>query len=80
MSILGDDVFFLLLMVESVLDFQQQKACINKLIKKRFQNHLKNVGSYFQDNLNKIIKNYDLDTFISCDGHPCRSIFYNKGF
>ncbi len=80
MSILGDDVFFSFTYGGECLGLSAAKACIKKLINKKVPDHLRNIGTYFQDNLNKIISNYELDSFISCDGHPCRSIFTIKDF
>lgn len=74
MSLLGDDVFFSFTYGGECLGLAAAKTCINKLIKEKVPHHLNNVGSYYKDSLNKIIKNYKLDHFISCDGHPCRSI------
>ncbi len=74
MSLLGDDVFFSFTYGGECLGLSAAKACINKLVKKKVPDHLKTVGSYYKNSLNKIIKNHNLDHFISCDGHPCRSI------
>ncbi len=74
MSLLGDDVFFSFTYGGECLGLAAAKTCINKLIKKKVPDHLRTVGSYYKNNLNKIIKNHNLDHFISCDGHPCRSI------
>ena len=74
MSLLGDDVFFSFTYGGECLGLAAAKACIKKLIKEKVPIHLKSVGSYYKDNLNKIIKSHKLDHFLSCDGHPCRSI------
>ena len=78
MSLLGDDVFFSFTYGGECLGLAAAKTCINKLVKKQVPKHLKNVGSYFQNNLNKIIASYELENFLSCDGHPCRSILTIK--
>ncbi len=78
MSLLGDDVFFSFTYGGECLGLAAAKTCITKLVKKKVPDHLKNVGTYFQKNLNKIIKSYQLETFLSCDGHPCRSILTIK--
>lgn len=78
MSLLGDDVFFSFTYGGECLGLAAAKACINKLIKEKVPKHLNSVGSYYKDNLNKIIKSHRLEHFLSCDGHPCRSIFTIK--
>tara|TARA_B110000305_G_scaffold190924_1_gene213435 strand:+ start:93 stop:1484 length:1392 start_codon:yes stop_codon:yes gene_type:complete len=74
MSLLGDDVFFSFTYGGECLGLAAAKACIKKLIKEKVPKHLNFVGSYYKDSLNKIIKNHKLEHFLSCDGHPCRSI------
>ena len=74
MSLLADDVFFSFTYGGECLGLAAAKVCINKLIREKVPDHLKTVGSYYKDSLNKIIKSHKLDHFISCDGHPCRSI------
>ncbi len=78
MSLLANDVFFSFTYGGECLGLAAAKACIKKLIEKKVPYHLQNVGSFFQTNLNKIIKKYELESFLSCDGHPCRSIFTIK--
>ena len=80
MSLLANDVFFSFTYGGECLGLAAAKTCIKKLIKKKVPHHLQNVGSFFQTNLNKIIKKYELDSFLSCDGHPCRSIFTIKDY
>jgi len=74
MSLLGDDVFFSFTYGGECLGLAAAKACIKKLIKEKVPKHLNSVGSYYKDNLNKIIKSHKLEHFLFCDGHPCRSI------
>ena len=80
MSLLGNDVFFSFTYGGECLGLAAAKACIKKLIKKKVPHHLKNIGSFFQSNLNKLIKKHKMESFLSCDGHPCRSIFTIKDF
>jgi len=74
MSLLGDDVFFSFTYGGECLGLAAAKACIKKLIKEKVPKHLNMVGSYYKDELNKIIKNHKLDYFLKCEGHSCRSI------
>ena len=74
MKLLGDDVFFSFTYGGECLGLAAAKACITKLISKKVPNHLRTIGHYYKNNLNKIIKNYQLEHVLSCDGHPCRSI------
>ena len=80
MSLFGNDVFFSFTYGGECLCLAAAIACIKKLIKKKVPHHLKNIGSFFQSNLNKIIKKHKMESFLSCDGHPCRSIFTIKDF
>jgi len=80
MSLLGKDVFFSFTYGGECLGLAAAKACINKLIKKKVPDHLKIIGSLFQNKLNKIINAYDMGSILSCDGHPCRSILTIKDY
>ena len=56
------------------------KATINKLEKKNVIKHLYKVGEHLKKGLNELIKIYNLDFLLNCDGYACRSVMTIKKF
>ncbi len=75
---LFNNVFFSFTYGGECIGLAAAKACINKLKKKKVLEIIRHNGQLFKSKLNILIKKYNLEKYLNCDGHPSRTVLTIK--